>query len=134
MPAQFDDNQWPLVVVRMLGADSNADVEAMLAGLARRIARGRCAVVFDTSQMIHPALAQAQENVRLEGQWLRARQSLLRTNLLGVAFIITSPVVRFALSSVLLIAPLPAQHMVTGELLEGRNYCLQLLRTPASRS
>ena len=133
MPAHFEDNHWPLVVVRLVGADGNTDVEVMLTALQRRMFQGRCAVLFDTSATEHQSLAQAQEVVRIEGKWLRANQALIQRNVVGVAFVITNPAVRFVLSSVLLLAPLPTQHVVTGDENEGRSYCHQLLRSTSSR-
>lgn len=133
MPAQFDDSEWPLITLRQVGADENADIEAMLSGLTRRMKRGRCAVVFDTTDTNYPSLGQAQIFARMEGEWLRQNQPLIARNVVGVAFIITNPAVRFILTSVLLIASLPTGHLVTAQMAEARLYCLGRLRTPSLR-
>jgi len=133
MPAHFDDSEWPLLMLRQAGADEASDIASMLSGLTRRLSRGRCAVVFDTLGTDYPPLMQAQEFARMEGEWLLANQALVRRNVVGVAFLLTNPAVRFILSSVLLVASLPVPHMVTGAPNEARNYCLRKLRTPSLR-
>ena len=133
MPARFDDTHWPLIDLRLTGIDEGSDIEIMLAGLSRRLRRGRCALLFDTTEVVPPTLSQAQENVRLEGQWLRANQELVRSNLVAVAFVIPGSAVRFALSGVLLIAPLPAPHIVASSEAEARAYCLEALRKDSLR-
>lgn len=119
--------------MRLVGPDETPDIEAMLSGLTRRIFRGRCAVLFDTTETVHRTIHQAQETVRLEARWLRANHALIERNVVGVGFVITHPAVRFALSSVLVVAPLPVPHLVTGDVDEGRFYCLQQLRAPSLR-
>jgi len=133
MPGEFDDSEWPLITLRQVGSDENVDIEDMLAGLTRRLSRGRCAVVFDTTQSHYPSVGQAQRFAQLEGAWLRQNQPLIARNVVGVAFIITNPAVRFILTSVLLIASLPTGHIVTAEMAEARLYCLGRLRTPSLR-
>lgn len=133
MPAQFNDTDWPLLVLRQAGVDEPADIASMLAGLTRRLSRGRCAVVFDTLDTQYPPLKQAEEYARMEGEWLRDNQAVIRRNVVGVAFLLTNPAVRFILSSVLLVASLPVPHTVTGDPSEARNYCLRKLRTPSLR-
>lgn len=134
MPAQFNETDWPLLILRQAGVDEVADIASMLSGLTRRLSRGRCAVVFDTLGTVYPPLSQAQHYARMEGEWLRANQTLVKRNVVGVAFLVTNPAVRFILTSVLLIASLPVPHTVTGDPTEARDYCLAKLRVPSLRT
>ncbi len=132
MPATFDRNAWPVLVVRIHGRDDDDAIVAMLEGLERHLSKGRCAVIFDTSETIYPSLAEAQRWTRQEGEWLRRNRRLIAEHCAGVGFVITNPAIRFILSGVLLISSLPCAHAVLSTSEEARAFCERVLREKRS--
>jgi hypothetical protein len=128
MSVEFDSRSWPLLTVRLYGRDDDDAIDELLTGLSRNLRRSRCAVVFDTTEVIYPSLSDAQRWTRQEGEWLRRNQPLVARNCCAVGFVITNPALRFLLSGVLLIAPLPCAHAVVATQLEARAFCTAQLR------
>jgi hypothetical protein len=128
MSVEFDSRSWPLLLVRIVGRDTDESVQEMLDGFFHHLSRSRCAVVIDTTDLIYPPLHDAQRWARQEGNWLRQHRNLVERNSCGVGFVITNPAVRFLLSGILLIAPLPCDHVVVSTALEARAFCESRLR------
>lgn len=129
MTVEFDPRSWPLLLVRLVGRDNDDTVQEMLDGFFHHLSRSRCAVILDTSELVYPTLQDAQRWTRQEGNWLRQHRQLVAKNCCAVAFVITNPAVRFILSGVLLIAPLPCDHTVVSTQLEARAFCENQLRS-----
>jgi hypothetical protein len=128
MTVEFDPRSWPLVLVRLVGRDTDETVQEMLDGFYHHLSRSRCAVVLDTTELVYPVLHDAQRWMRQEGHWLRKHHELVARNCCAVGFVITNPAVRFLLSGILLIAPLPCEHTVAATALEARAFCESRLR------
>jgi hypothetical protein len=107
---QWDDSQWPLLVVRFLGVPTTPQVEANLARQTAILERGeRHAILYDASGMtgVGPA-----EQRHLQAAWLKQHDARLRELVLGVAFVIHSPVVRLAVSIVMHLRPMPSPYVM----------------------
>jgi hypothetical protein len=127
MPARFDASEWPLLIVHLEDRDDEHSVQAMLTGLEEHLRRGRCAVVYDTTRNVYPSLAEIQAWSIKEGRWLLAHQQLIATRLVGVAFVLPNPALRFVLSAVMLISPLPAPNVVFEESASALAWCREKL-------
>jgi hypothetical protein len=128
MSAEFDSRSWPLLHVRFVGPDSDESVQALLDALFQHLSRSRCAVVVDTSEMVYPQLQDAQRWTRQQGNWLLKHRELVIRNCCGVGFVMVNAVARFILTGILLIAPLPCEHVVVATSLEARAFCEGRLR------
>jgi hypothetical protein len=113
---QFDDSVWPLVRVRFLGVPTTPQVEANLARMTAALERGeRHVYVFDAGGMtgVGPA-----EQRHLQAAWLKQHDARLRALVLGVAFVIHSPLVRLGVSIVMHLRPLPGPYFMAATLEE----------------
>jgi hypothetical protein len=128
MPVEFEPRSWPLLLVRLAGQDTDESIEALLVGLSHHLSRGRCAVLIDTTEVVYPPLQDSQRWTRQQGNWLRNHRELVARNCCGVGFVMISPTVRFILTGILLIAPLPCEHIVVPTALEARAFCEARLR------
>ena len=96
--AWFDDSHWPLLINRLVGEASNQEFDAYLAQSTRFMARGQPHVfVVDMSGVGSMPPEQRQ---RL-AEWSRQHDALMQRTVLGAAYIVSSSVVRLALSVVL---------------------------------
>lgn len=102
--ARFDDSRWPLLIVDLPGTLSAQGHEACLTALADHLRRGdKLLLLMDLSRVGMVPLDQRWRQV----EWFEAHETLLRERLLGTALIITSPVVRLAISAMLYFKPMP---------------------------
>ena len=105
-PDFFDDSRWPLLVLRLPGTLSLSQFEACLAGLAGYLRRGeRFVLLVDLRRVSLVPLDQRWRQV----EWLEEHDQLVRDHVIGSANIITSPLVRLAVSAILYFkrAPVP---------------------------
>jgi hypothetical protein len=105
-PNFFDDSRWPLLVLRLPGTLSMSQFEACLAGLEHHLRRGeRFALIVDLRRVTLVPLDQRWRQV----EWFETQDQLVRDWLIGSANIVTSPLVRLAVSAILYFkrAPVP---------------------------
>lgn len=113
----------PLVTLEAIGVLSEADLDVLFGAFERAHRAGPFVVITDTARMMSAprrvvsAFAdRLKETPHLTEKWL------------GDAVLVGSPAVRFILSTLLVIAPLPTEVKVFGQAVEARAWCAMLLR------
>lgn len=115
----------PLAVGSFTHLPSDAEFEIYLADLeAVYLRRQRFALVLDCINA--PDLSAPQR--RRHAQWMKERDALIRSYLIGIAFVFSSPATRFVLSSVFLVKPLPAPYAVCASRQEALTWAGEQLR------
>jgi hypothetical protein len=103
--ARFDASAWPLVTVIFEGAPTDDEFDACLAQFDVIFQRGaRVAFVIDASD--GAAISATQR--RRAAEWIGARSRAIRDQCAGVAFVVTSQVVRGVITAIFWVQPLPA--------------------------
>jgi hypothetical protein len=134
-PFTFDDSSWPLLGVRLSGEPSRQEFEAYLAKSSQYLRRGeRHVCIFDARALRLLSNEQRQR----QAEWLKANAALMRQRLLGVAYVITSPVIRLTMSVIFHFEALPVPYAIRSSLSDaGAWAALRLdeagLRAPAER-
>ncbi|QRN99608.1 hypothetical protein JRI60_11555 [Archangium violaceum] len=109
----FDDSLWPLLVIRLTGALTDAEFEAFLARSLSYAQRGeRHVVVSDLCQV---GLFTAHQRQR-QAEWTRQHEALLREQVIGNATIVTSAPVRLVLSLIFHLKAMPMPHVVVSDM------------------
>ena len=112
----FDDSLWPLLVSRFSGVVTDEQFEEYLSRGAAYLQRGELYVsVLDMGRLQLPTAAQRQRQL----EWMRGKEKAMREQVLGCAFVLTSPVIRLALSTVFHIVPLPSPYVAVKDLVTG---------------
>jgi len=122
----IDDSLWPLRVVRFVGVSTLQQLEHYLADTSIRLRRGeRFVSILDVTQggVPTPELRQRQT------LWLQENELLMRELHLGVAFVITSPLIRLALSAIFYFKPMPVPYVVTSRFSEAALWSISRLQT-----
>lgn len=102
--ATFDDSRWPLLRLHLSGTLSSQGHEECLATLGGYVhRRERFLLLVDVTQVGMVPLDQRWRQV----EWFEEHEVLLRETVLGSAVVLTSPVVRLAISAILFFKPLP---------------------------
>ncbi|HLM42500.1 MAG TPA: hypothetical protein VK458_01480 [Myxococcaceae bacterium] len=102
--AHFDDSRWPLLILQFPKTLSTRGQEACLATLVDYLRRGdKVLLLMDLSRIGMVPLDQRWRQV----EWFEEHEHLLRERVLGTALILTSPLVRLAISAMLYFKPLP---------------------------
>lgn len=110
---RFDETRFPIVVVTFAGTATDAEFHAYLAAMSRMIRKKQVtATILDASEAGSTPAVQR----RLQAEWLKINAELLRVYSAGTAFVITSPLVRGALTAILWVQPMPSPHTVVGTL------------------
>lgn len=106
----FDDSRWPLRVVRFVGTLTPRQYEHYLETVTASLRRREPYLsVTDLTRGGLPTPEQRQRHVL----WMREHEGLMREVLLGMAFVVTSPLIRLSLSTVLHVKPLPVPYILT---------------------
>lgn len=134
MTIHFDDVEWPFVAVTFSGLETDQSIETFLRTLGQYVKRGRCALLFDTTETIYAGIQDVTRWARREGEWLREHRGYFERNVCGVSFVFVSQAVRLVLSTIFLISPLPSPHLIADHPLDGRLWCLNQLRKQPSTS
>jgi hypothetical protein len=120
-----DDSLWPLLISRFEGPVSDEIYREYLRQGTRYLQRGEPYVcVFDTLQMILPTASQRQILI----QWMRQNERLMRENVHGCAFIITSPVIRMMLSAIFHVVPLPVPYVAVQDLTQAVTWAMSRMK------
>jgi hypothetical protein len=131
----FDESQWPLLVVKLTGEPSSLAFEDYLTRSTQYLQRQeRHVCVFDVSALQILSSEQRQRQV----EWLKANEVLMSRTLLGVSYVVTSPVVRLTLGVIFHFKPPPAPYAFHTHLREAREWATMRLdeaglRTSAKR-
>ncbi len=95
-PIEFDDTLWPLLIIRFAGRPTMRDLEAYLDKRVEYMRRPeRHVLLYDTSGLSMPSNDQSQRHVA----WLKEYDTLIQEKVIATSVIITSPVVRLAVSA-----------------------------------
>lgn len=121
----IDEGRFPLVTVTFVGDVSNDEFKAYLERLDRLLARGEPnAMVMDARRSARSPAIQR----KLQADWIKEREALLRRLSCGTAFVITSPLVRGVLTAILWLQPMPQPHTVVATPEEAEAWAIAKLR------
>ncbi|MGZ3460856.1 MAG: hypothetical protein ACXU86_20405 [Archangium sp.] len=111
----LDESHWPLQVVRFVGALTAPQLDFYLAETVARLRRReKYLSIVDLTRGSLSTPEQRQRQVA----WMHEHEDLVREGLLGVAFVITSPLVRLAVMTVTYLRPMPVPYLFTAQELE----------------
>ena len=113
----------PLVTLECHGVLAEGNLDTLFEAFAEARKKGPFVVITDTTQMksAPPAV------LRAFSDRLKQLPSLSKI-WLGDAVVISSPAVRFVLSTLLMLAPMPTEVKVFERLSEARRWCTEILR------
>ncbi|WP_257452414.1 STAS/SEC14 domain-containing protein [Archangium lipolyticum] len=103
-PPIFDDSRWPLLRIRFPRVLSATEYESFLGTFADYLLRSEKLLLYiDLSRVGMVPIEQRWRQV----EWFEQYDQRLREQVLGSALVITSPVIRLALSAITYFKPLP---------------------------
>lgn len=116
----------PLLVGSFLRTHTHDEFEEGYLGQMARIydSGRRFSLVLDATKM--PALTRPQ--TKRQALWMRERATQIHRQCLGLAFVFSSPVSRFVLTSLFLFQRLPCPYAVTGTRAAALDWCAGRLR------
>jgi hypothetical protein len=127
MPAiHIDASRHPIVVVTFVGAATDAEFQDYLASMENMMVMRRgtnCTILDATRAGNTPALQR-----RMQADWLKRNEELLRKHSAGTAFVINSPLVRGLLTAILWMSPMATPHTVVASLDEAERWAAAQLR------
>ncbi len=125
----IDDRRWPLLKVIWKGAVTNEEFMAYLGELERNLARTNAAGTR-TAILMDARSAAATDSVqrRMQAEWMKANELACRRLCVGFGFVLDSALVRGALTAILWLAPLPAEHLVCSTIEEAEKWLCQRLQ------
>jgi hypothetical protein len=107
--ATFETTTPPLVTVRLTGSLSDAEFRTYLLGYESVMARGQRVVVVVDARLAAPAPASQRT---MQADWLAANEQRIRAQLLGMAFVLSSPIHRAIITAVFWMRPLPCPYAI----------------------
>jgi hypothetical protein len=109
----FDDSLWPLVVIRFIGETSDIQFEEYLERRGTYLQRReRHLVIVDSSRASMPTARQRQRKVA----WRHEHADALDKQVLGVVYVVTSPIIRLSLVTILQLRPLSAPYFIASDM------------------
>jgi hypothetical protein len=119
-----DESQWPLLVVRLTGEPSTLAFEDYLARCTQYLQRQeRHVCVFDVSALQLLSTEQRQRQVA----WLKENGPAMSRTLLGVSYVVTSPIVRLTLGVIFHFKPPPTPFAFHTHVDEAKAWAAQRL-------
>ncbi len=116
-----DESLWPLRIVRFEGAVTAKQFQSYLDESSASLRRGeKHATIIDLS-VSGPLLFEQRQ---AQAMWIRENEQLIRELTLGVAFVITSPVVRLAMSASFYWKAMPVPYLITPHLQSAAEWVL----------
>ena len=117
-----------LTVVTYHGAATEEEYAAYLAEMSLIIERNRhryqrLAVINDASRWMRSSPLQR----KMQADWMLKHDAEMRFRTAGVAFVITSAIVRGGLNAILWFAPLACPHKIVATLAEAESWANQVL-------
>jgi hypothetical protein len=125
---RFDRSRWPIVVVELTGKPSDANVDEYLRGLTALLQDDVRGVVIVDMSRAEPSSPEQRKRI---GEWMRTHRARLEKHGMGAAFVITSAVFRFVLSSIFLIQRPPMPYTVESRLEDAIAWAQKQLGTRA---
>lgn len=124
----FDDHAWPVLSVRLKRAMTDDEFDAYLAGLEHHMKRAQAqntkiVVVIDSTIPIRTPRQQQMA----QGKWMKDHRELVRETSVATAFVLTSAMSRFILSTILLVQPMATPYKVFGTVEEAEAWARSLL-------
>ncbi len=126
MPIHVDVSRLPLVVLRFEGSPSDEEFSRYLDQVAREVfALDRPhGMVVDAARLTSMSAKQR----RMQAEWMEKHDATVRRNSVGNALVITSPIIRGALTAILWIRPMPGDHVVVSTYGEAERWIVEKLR------
>lgn len=124
----FDDTRYPLIVIRFHGSASEEDflehLRLLDLNLKRTMeARTKTALIYDASQ----GQGTSPRVRKLQADWMKANADTVRMACVGISFVITSGLVRGALTAILWMADMAAPYEVVATFGEAQAFCQKRL-------
>ena len=108
-----------------MGTVTSQRYEDYLANTVERLRQGhRFVAIMDIREGGAPNTEQRQR----QAAWFREHEALLREVHLGVAFIVTSPLIRLALSAIFYFKPMPSPYFITSQPSEATLWAISRLQ------
>lgn len=125
----FDDSSWPLVTITFHSEVEDVEYQQYLQAYTRILERARrrrekIVCIMDATASPHTPKHQQ----KMQSDWLKRSNSLIRTASAGAAFVITSPLQRFILSGIFLLAPVATTYKVFATLGEAQAWSRKQLQ------
>lgn len=123
--ARFEQTDFPIVVVRFTGAKAeDQNFEAYLEDLHQAYQRREpFTYIFDASNAALPGF----KYQKMQADWLRNNEQLMKEYCLGTAYVIPNPLIRNVLKGILALQQQPVPHHVASNEVEAREWCEQKL-------
>lgn len=122
---ETDERRLPLIVFTQTGVMDDAEYERFLALVSGHLdRRSPFAYVYHFAHMQRPPPGR----VARQAEFVRAQREPLAQYCLGIGFVFASPIFRFAISSFLLMQPLPMPYEVCGDVTKAIAWAHQRLR------
>jgi hypothetical protein len=108
----IDDSRWPLRFVRFVGTPTPRQYEHYLETITASLRRReRYLSVTDLTRGDLPTAEQRHRQIL----WMQENEGLIREVVIGMAFVITSPIIRLSVSTVMHFKPLPVPYFITAQ-------------------
>lgn len=129
MSCVIDDSRWPLLNVVWNGPTSNEEFTAYLGRLDHNLTRTKSAGTR-TAILTDARAAAAVNSVqrKMQADWMKAHEAECRKYCIGFGFVVDNAFIRGALTAILWLAPLPAEHVVCSTTDEADTWLCQRLR------
>jgi hypothetical protein len=112
----FEDNA-PIYTARFDGVATEEDYDRYLQWMTKIAEQGEeCLFVLDAQN----AGKTTQSQRTRQGRWLLEHKKALAAHCLGIVFVFKSRLMKLALKSITLIAPIPTEHYVAADLNEAQ--------------
>lgn len=110
---KIDESRFPLVTFTLTGLMDDAEYERFLARVSEHLARRTpIAYAFQFSHAQRPP----KGRVARQAEFIKQHRDAFSAHCLGLGLVFDSPVFRFAMSTLLLIQPLPMPYEVCSEM------------------
>ncbi|MBX3187130.1 MAG: hypothetical protein KF819_08950 [Labilithrix sp.] len=120
----IDTSKWPIVVHTADGTPSNEAIDDYIREATDILLRGEPHVTVLDARRVGKATAYTRARSR---EWLRERRPELASYCLGAVYVVGSPLLRFVVMTVLVVARLPMPYRVCEELEEGMAWARERL-------
>jgi hypothetical protein len=130
MAIELDDAAFPLLIVRFGPDWTPQDFSTYLLWYFQRLQRHQqLAVVFDATRARAPSALERRQ----QADFLREHEGLLRLYCAGAAFVISSAVIRGALTAIFWVQPPVYEHTVVPTVVEATAWARQRLASNLQR-
>ena len=126
----IDASAWPLVDITFEGVIADEDFEAYLDHVdAYPTGDVRYVMIVNASR----AYGITTQQRKMQAAWMKRRHREIAANCLGIAFVMTSPIVRGMLTAILWLQPLPCPHYTCSTRAQAQSWCEGKLAEDAGR-